>query len=229
MLHGREEDTIGLDGAQLRAGSVSYAGPRDSLDFRLEVVGADQRVSSESVMMLSEDPAAPSRTPAAPHTGSDDRAKLVAAEETTPAPRKMFVPPPAPVLQAAIQRQEVVPPPSINTAPAPVPGLGSLGVPVVHAPPPAGKTDPVAVYTPAPQIPHEVARFANGKAVVRVAVEISAQGRVTNAHVLSYEGSGAAFLIGPMLATARQYRFKPALLAGKAVASVSTIEFRFHE
>ena len=65
--------------------------------------------------------------------------------------------------------------------------------------------------------------------MVRVAVDINTEARVTNADVLSYEGSGAAFLIGPKLATARQYRFRPALLAGKPVTWVLTIEFRFQE
>jgi TonB family protein len=123
------------------------------------------------------------------------------------------------------------PAPTVSTQTAP-PDTKAESVPVPATPPsatpPSAKTGLVR-GTVRSQVPPDVSRSAlhtiTGRLKVAIRVSVDADGNVTTAKLMS--SGPSAYFSGRALAAARQWKFTPPQLNGKAVASEWLLRFQF--
>jgi TonB family protein len=96
-----------------------------------------------------------------------------------------------------------------------------------------GRTQPLPVRRASPLFTREVLdemRRAQGKVTISVLASIDANGSVRSAKVVSATGEpspSGSYLRQASLNAARQWKFRPATVEGKAIASELTLVFTF--
>jgi TonB family protein len=78
-----------------------------------------------------------------------------------------------------------------------------------------------------PVVPEAVKRKLRGDTVVRVLVDVDANGKVVNAVSVTQGNKMTQSLVGLAVEAARQSRFEPARQGEKKVAGQITLQFRF--
>jgi TonB family protein len=137
---------------------------------------------------------------------------------------------PAPPPEKPAVAANPVPPPAPASA-APNASNAQVSVP---QPSDLSYQPPVAVTRASPRLSREVNRavtIAGGKVNISVRVTVDANGNVRNAEVLPQSKTSTfvdfLFLKSAVLDAAKDWKFRPAKLNGKAIASEITLEFHF--
>lgn len=124
--------------------------------------------------------------------------------------------------------EPVAPPPPDSAAQPPLPPTMSAppSMPPAHSPAPVASRDtaPRPVHSPQPAYPRQALRNRE-TGIVRLRVDVTAQGRVANVAVTS--GSGSRTLDRAAMSAVRNWRFEPAMRHGQAVMGTVDVPIEF--
>jgi TonB family protein len=252
---GSEHHDLHLDRNQVANGSILYSPVSRDLTFRLEVVGGNAAVVSESMRVVNgvKSALAPHSIPNARPTKiadaarvSEDKTGFRQSDATSHRKEK-----PRAVTQKgphAITQQPMRPP--TRKAPEGEPKSPSSGKPEVHktiqdlaptqsqvsSPEPAATNNKIAspAYVPPRPLKQVMPSPANfppsalsGAVDIEIEVTIDDAGRVTEARVVKNWSDNSGLLTRAALTAAKEWIFEPAQRYGKSVPSDHVIKFRF--
>jgi hypothetical protein len=199
-------------------------------------------------------PSVPEKIASAPRV-EPKKFVLPAQQKATPATSVLSVPPETPPSGIALSTPTLpaptVPAPALPVTPAPpapvASGAPAQGNPASHpapepvrnppAPAPAVATTPTASVGPVTPphvvrqastvVPEAVKRKLRGDVLVKVLVDVDANGKVVNAISVTPTTKITQPLVGLAIEAARQSQFEPAKQGDKKLAGQTTLQFRF--
>jgi protein TonB len=234
-----------LNPEQLRTGSVLYTPTTDQMEIQLNVV-EKERVTRDSVIVLlaqKESVRAPISARTAPAAEPSRERSVPESGTTVRIPPKPFKgiqvtrggassnptigsePPPAIAAErgrtvdfSILPFEPVAPPNSPAPSTAPVQSAAPTPSPVPAA--------AVPTYKPVPVVPEQLKAILTSPRVVQVKLELTATGEVKKATVIPSKGS-IPTLDEAALRAAKEWRFRPASINGRAVPGEAIVQFRF--
>ena len=234
--------TIPLQAAQVRTGSILYTPVSDQVQMQLAVITPSASVTESVLVLLPK--TGPARTVAIHPPVAAEPPQRAANKN---APRSVFARPFTPTPSPARQVTPVTSfaePPALSTGATSAAATAPWSRPAFNLPPPAPSADsaqpepqrpgaPAAVYSPPeplqqvrPAFPAAL-KFALSRATtIEVIVTIDDAGRVVKVTPRPQPGLNP-MLLENAVATAKQWRFKPAHRGDTPVASEMLLRFNF--
>jgi hypothetical protein len=188
--------------------------PAPRVEPRKFVLPAQQKLATPAVSVLSN----PAELPPSGITLS------------TPTPLTPEVPAPAPPVSPASStgvRPGAPAPSNPVSRPAPEPLRNPPAPAAVTTAPEGPPSLPRLVLQASPVVPETVKHKLRGDVLVRVLVDVDANGKVVNAVSVTQGNKMTQSLAGLAVEAARQSRFEPAKQGEKKVAGQTTLQFRF--
>jgi hypothetical protein len=233
ITDGIRGEHMNLSVNELESGSVIYAPMGIDVNFQLSVYASETRSVAESVRFVAPRPSPLAEPPAVkpadtkPVLATPPPAALTSRPASQPPPRATFTEPPAPAPPPVThEAATIAPPPVEGKAAAPE------APPVAVAAKPLAATvqqPPRAIRNVQPTIPQSMKQQMVGSLTVEVRVKVDANGEVVDAVATSTNKNNkmSGYLENRSAQAARLWKFEPATLNGKKVASETTIEFKF--